>query len=629
MTMPIKNPCLLNKSKYFCALYMRTLNDMNKKTQPTGKLKTIALMLLLTILILPDSRAQTLTVGMPYFEDALRRGQLMGKINPDVSFLIRPVDPVRAMGIDNPFGTDTLLFPLDSNSYFKFTDLRYKMDYTRQSGLVFNKNTPGSKSNIRISLLPVYLHTRYNHHHPYGWSDGPMVPARGLQQYISGGIYIRASIFEAQFRPEYVWAQNREFQNPPFRPRQIHMPERMGQEAYTFSHLGQSFVKIHLGPIAVGYSNENIWWGPGRKNAIAMSNNAPGFRHFTLHTNKPIQTPYGTIEGQMVAGKLRYSGFTYPLRYTPGEWPPVAGDVVPDTVNGDGYYGYTTSMAVVFQPKWTPGLFLGASRIVQVKDLPNGFKDYLRILYLEPRGEQTGQGPDEGAINRNQIATVFMRYLFKEAHAELYFEIGREDFWFDLEDLMTRLQYSTVYMAGFRKMYELRKSNTWLELMGEYTKIQAPFGNLVRSGTAGYSFYTHGNQVGWTNRGQVLGAGIGPGSNMITFGGTWYQGFNSFGVHFERVAYNEDMFYTAIDYLRLGSGANPFFVDASKHFVDWSFLLNYHTSYGKLMVGYQLQLLRTYNFQWNYDPYSTQGLFRYPGINVWSLNGELSMVYRF
>jgi hypothetical protein len=76
-------------------------------------------------------------------------------------------------------------------------------------------------------------------------------------------------------------------------------------------------------------------------------------------------------------------------------------------------------------------------------------------------------------------------------------------------------------------------------------------------------------------------------------------------------------------------GTNPFFRDISKHFVDWGFLLSHHTSYGKLFVGYNLHILRTYNFQWNYDPDGKAGDFRFPGINVWSLNMEVSAVYRF
>ena len=39
--------------------------------------------------------------------------------------------------------------------------------------------------------------------------------------------------------------------------------------------------------------------------------------------------------------------------------------------------------------------------------------------------------------------------------------------------------------------------------------------------------------------------------------------------------------------------------------------------------------MRTYNFQWKYDPDGVLGDFRFPGINEWSLNFELSAVYRF
>jgi hypothetical protein len=99
-------------------------------------------------------------------------------------------------------------------------------------------------------------------------------------------------------------------------------------------------------------------------------------------------------------------------------------------------------------------------------------------------------------------------------------------------------------------------------------------------------------------------------------------------LHFERVSYNKDLYYGSIDYLFLG-GTNPYFKDISKMYTDWGFLINYHDSYGKLFVGYNFHILRTYNFQWNYAPDGAAGEFRFPGINVWSLNFELSAVYRF
>jgi hypothetical protein len=93
--------------------------------------------------------------------------------------------------------------------------------------------------------------------------------------------------------------------------------------------------------------------------------------------------------------------------------------------------------------------------------------------------------------------------------------------------------------------------------------------------------------------------------------------------------YNEDMLYTRINYLRLNPTANPMFIDDSKHFVDWGIMFTHHTQYGKFNVGYRFHLMRTYNFQWNYDPYGAAGPFRFGGLNAWSVNADISVIYRF
>ncbi|MFY9281261.1 MAG: hypothetical protein WAO92_04575, partial [Bacteroidia bacterium] len=206
---------------------------------------------------------------------------------------------------------------------------------------------------------------------------------------------------------------------------------------------------------------------------------------------------------------------------------------------------------------------------------------------------------------------------------------GREDWAWYMEDFLTRPAATTAWMGGVRKLQPMPGKNRWLQVMAEVTKIQAPMDNYLNARLTGYSFYTNGNGVGWTNNGQVLGAGIGPGSNMFTLGATYLNGFKTFGVHFERLSYNKDLFYGTIDYLTLSSDPNPFFKDFSKMYTDWGILLNHHTSYGKLYVGYNLHILRTYNFYWNYDPDGVAGDFRFPGINAWSVNLEISAVYRF
>jgi hypothetical protein len=554
--------------------------------------------------------AQSVQLGLPFYDDAVRRSQLLGKTNLDVSYMIRPVNVRTALNTDNVFGNNNLLYPTDSSKYGKFTKYQSK-----------NKK-------YSVELLPLWTQTRYNGHHPYGWNDGSMISAKGWQQFVSGGFHGRVRFVEFQFKPEFVTAQNKEFQNPPFRSIGIDFPERMGQNSYNRFFSGQSYIHVNILPVTIGYSTENIWWGGGLKNAIILSNNAPGFGHLTIHSNKPIKTPWGTIEGQMVAGRLKHSGFKYPSRYTPGEWPPIAGDVVEDP-SAPKYHSFVNCMMGVYQPKWTPGLFVGVSRVVQASGSPKNLLDYGRVIYLSPKGENAGK-IDSGGMNRNQLVSISFRYLFSEARAEIYGEIGREDWAWDFEDLMTRPMATTAYMIGFRKLHALPGKDRMIEVMSEFTKIQAPLDNYTRpEPNSPYSFYTtKGNNVGWTNQGQVLGAGIGPGSNMFTLGVKYYNKFNTTSIQYERVVYNEDLYYGPIDYLFLG-GANPYFKDISKHFVDWGVILSNNQKLGNLNLGLNLHLLRTYNFQWNYDPKGVAGEFRFPGINVWSLNFEMSLVYRF
>ena len=75
--------------------------------------------------------------------------------------------------------------------------------------------------------------------------------------------------------------------------------------------IGQTSLKYHTKNISFGISTENLWWGPGIHYSLVLTNNAPGFLHYTIQTNKPIQTFLGTIEAQFIGGSLQ-NGFLKP-----------------------------------------------------------------------------------------------------------------------------------------------------------------------------------------------------------------------------------------------------------------------------------------------------------------------------
>lgn len=86
------------------------------------------------------------------------------------------------------------------------------------------------------------------------------------------------------------------------------------------------------------------------------------FSHGTLHTNRPLKTPLGTFEGQMVFGNLQFSGF-YPYGINPvvniGSSAQLTPLLKPDSLRGTGTHSYMNAMQLVWQPRWLPGLFLG------------------------------------------------------------------------------------------------------------------------------------------------------------------------------------------------------------------------------------------------------------------------------
>jgi hypothetical protein len=57
---------------------------------------------------------------------------------------------------------------------------------------------------LQVTALPFTLITQYNSHHPFGWNDGAMIQAKGVQTFVRAGVYLRYGIMEVQLAPEWV-----------------------------------------------------------------------------------------------------------------------------------------------------------------------------------------------------------------------------------------------------------------------------------------------------------------------------------------------------------------------------------------------------------------------------------------
>ena len=151
------------------------------------------------------------------------------------------------------------------------------------------------------------------------------------------------------------------------------------------------------------------------------------------------------------------------------------------------------------------------------------FNDYMRILTPVEKKNLYGQG--EQTFPEDQQFSLFARWILPADHAEIYAEYGRGDHNYDLRDMYIRPQNFRAYILGLKKLFYYHATN------GKYVEFNLELTQLEQNMTdpiGGVYFSAYGAPLrGNTNQGQMLGAGIGPGSNMQTISLSWGKGLDN------------------------------------------------------------------------------------------------------
>ncbi|HXG71197.1 MAG TPA: hypothetical protein VNJ04_11390, partial [Gemmatimonadaceae bacterium] len=283
----------------------------------------------------------------------------------------------------------------------------------------------------RIALLAPTITFVSNSSLPYSINDGPLWAGRGGNYLVSGGADVRVGRLRLFLLPELATSSNQYWQlrdsarfTPPETPVErrgggyvfpwftgpysIDLPLRFGDERLSKITAGQSAALLDLGKAAVGWSTENQWWGPGVRNSLVLSNNAPGFPHAFLRTTRPLSTPLGMLEGRWIAGTLTES------RYF-------------DTTSSNNSRSIA-AIGVTLNPRRASGLTIGVARAVY-STAANAGVGYSRWLDVF---RNTGH-PNERALGDSsltpggseQIFSLFSRLVLPSSGFELYSEVAR------------------------------------------------------------------------------------------------------------------------------------------------------------------------------------------------------------
>ena len=388
-----------------------------------------------------------------------------------------------------------------------------------------------SAGGLRLRLLPLDALGAYNSAYPRGGIDGLRWAGTGFSGSLRGGVEGRWGVVSAALAPEFAYQRNADFPIIPatvpgwspfayrWQTTSIDWPQRFGEEPFLWTGLGESYVRVDAYGAAAGFSNEALRWGPARRNPLLMSGAAPGFPHVFLGTGRPVDIWIGRLSAELVWGHLAESDFF---------------DGEPDNDRR-----LIAGAVATFQPRGLEGLSVGFIRSYLELLPPDGFglMDYLR----EPYGELLTNKPSDGGFGGdNELFAFFARWVLPESGFEVYGEYARDDMWDGWDDLIKEPEHSAALTAGFQKLQPVGSRR--VRVAGELTSMN--FSETHRSGRNEVIFYTHHSvRQGYTHRGQLLGAPIGPSSDAQSLeadllGDRWLA-----GLYIERVRYANDLYW--------------------------------------------------------------------------------------
>ena len=476
-----------------------------------------------------------MAVGYTDFDDNIRDLQLLGKLQLEQSLTQRPFI------LTPKLGYDSLLAMIDP-------------ELENHGHLV-------EKKHFDIQLLPINFLQKYNSHHPYGWNDGPLSFSKGYQFVASGGIYMRWRNIHLTIRPEYFKTASDPYPTDGWGLR---------TSALSKLTLGQSSLRIDFGPMSVGVSKQNLWLGPGQYSSLLMSNNAPGFNHFSVGTNRPLKTPLGSFQLNVIGGTLEYNegqGFENSNLKLSG--------------NTD-HTNYLSLLSISYNPVFFKNFYLTANRAftLPTQEKPSSKLNDYYLLALKPLFRNDYQ---DNALPIDQVLSGSAKYVFPKEHAEVYFEYGWNDGSSNSRDLMLDMSHSAASIYGLKKIQYLTEK-IYLNFEAEATNMSQKPSYLQRN--AG-NWYVHQNG-GYINENQILGAGSGWGNDLQTFALSLNKGWTKYGIKFQHISHDP----IGITKVLAFNGGLPYWD-------DYAYGLQLKQKYNHFLFNLNMEWVNSKNYLWH------------------------------
>lgn len=382
-----------------------------------------------------------------------------------------------------------------------------------------------------ISFIAPEIRVVTNSALPLSFNDGPLWAGRGTSTITTAGIEVHAASVRLVLAPHLTTSENLAFQVIPFpendpaqrsvwanpfhpAPSSIDLPYRFGDTRVRRIGLGQSSLSVGLSGLVAGVGTQNLWWGPGIRNAIVMSNNADGFAHAFVQTRDGVHTRIGRFDAQWILGRLDESGF-----------------FDRDSTNN---VRSLSGLVVVWTPRADRGLSLGVSRTVFAPTTNGRMRGAAAFDVLRDVGTPNTH-PTDSLKGRDQLFSFFARWVFPAAGLATYVEWARFEQPRSLRNALEFPGHSQAYTLGLEWASLPMRAGTF-RLQAEATNLE-PDASL-RFGPVATTYTSRTVAQGYTHRGKTLGAAIGPGSSSQWLAGDLFGSTFRVGAFLERIRWD-------------------------------------------------------------------------------------------
>jgi len=385
------------------------------------------------------------------------------------------------------------LFDSEKNVW-KENNLGKKLTIYESNSTTENFFTKGIDKNIKFKLYGPEWFNSYNTEAPYGQNDGGLWQGKGYNTSLTGGARVEGYGFEATFKPQISFSKNEEFEYLPgvygdthsyFWTGNIDLVQRFGDKSFWNYDWGDTEFRYTWYNLTAGFGWQSPWLGPAWLNPMLGSNNAPTYPKIDAGLRKTklefFGIDFGSIEGRIWLGKLTESKY-----------------FDKDETNNNNLL---TGFSVAYAPSLFDGLTLSINKICISKWNDKSLK-YLNPFYSKNDLE-------------DQKASFGFDWIFPQVSFEIFGELGIDDY---SAKQIENPFHTAIYTVGLKKIISpLKKYGIYNELIVEWNNFEMSQDFQLQWQYMGY--YSHSIiSQGYTNKGQILGAGSGYFGNSQFFG---------------------------------------------------------------------------------------------------------------